>query len=67
MPLVLRGDEGKARLAAISRYRTAVIASLHGQIAQAQGNLDDARRYYEAGLAADDRFSANRVQLQKLR
>ena len=67
MPLALRGEEGKARLAAIARYRTAVIASLHGQIAQYRGNFDDARRYYEAGLAADERFSVNRAQLQKMR
>jgi len=67
VPLMLRGAEGQPRLAAIGRYRSAVIASLHGQIAQDRGNLDAARRYYQAGIAADDRFSLNGIQLQKLR
>ncbi len=67
VPLVLRGPEGQARLAAIGRYRLAALASLHGQIEQARGNVDAARRYYQAGIAADDRFDVNQIQLQKLR
>ena len=66
LPLRLRGDAGAARLAAIARYRTAVVASLRGQIAQERGDFNDARHFYQAGLAADDRFSVNRLQLEQL-
>jgi hypothetical protein len=66
LPLRLRGDAGAARLAAITRYRTAVVASLRGQIAQERGDFNDARHFYQAGLAADDRFSVNRLQLEQL-
>ncbi|MFL5308030.1 MAG: hypothetical protein ACJ8F1_22635 [Polyangia bacterium] len=67
VPLRLSGEEGKARLAAIARYRTAVLASLRGQIAESRGNLDGARIFYQAGLAADDRFAVNRIRLQHMR
>jgi spermidine synthase len=66
LPLRLRGEEGAARLAAITRYRTAVVASLRGQIAQDRGDYADARNFYQAGLAADDRFTVNRIQLERL-
>jgi len=66
LPLRLRGDAAAARLEAIGRYRTAVVASLRGQIAQDRGDLNEARRFYRAGMAADERFSVNRLQLEQL-
>ena len=66
LPLRLRGDAAAARLEAIGRYRTAVVASLRGQIAQDRGELNEARRFYRAGMAADERFSVNRLQLEQL-
>jgi hypothetical protein len=67
LPLTLTGDEGQVRLAAMGHYRTAVIASLRGQIAEGRGAYDEARLFYEAGLAADERFTVNRLQLRHLR
>lgn len=66
LPLRMRGDQGAAKLAAIARYRTAVVASLRGQIAQDRGEFIAARRFYKAGLAADERFALNRIQLERL-
>jgi spermidine synthase len=66
LPLKLPGAEGAAKLTAIERYRTAVLASLRGQIAQDRGDYVDARQFYQAGLAADSRFTVNRLQLEQL-
>jgi spermidine synthase len=66
LPVRMRGAEGTTRVAALGRYRSAVFANLRGQIMQSRGDLARARQLYEAGLAADDRFTLNRFLLDRL-
>jgi spermidine synthase len=66
LPVRMQGPDGMTRMAALGRYRAAVFANLRGQIVQSRGDLVRARQLYEAGLAADDRLTLNRVLLDRL-
>ncbi len=66
VPMRLPGLEGRSKLDAIQRYRTAVVSSLRGRLAQDSGDYAGARRFYEAGVAADPRFTVNQAGLDHL-
>jgi spermidine synthase len=66
LPVRMHDADGASRIAALGRYRSAVFANLRGQIMQSRGDLTRARQLYEAGLAADDRLTINRLLLDRL-
>jgi spermidine synthase len=66
LPVRMHGDDAANRIAALGRFRSAVFANLRGQIMQSRGDLARARQFYEAGLAADDRLTINRLLLDRL-
>jgi spermidine synthase len=66
LPVRIHSADGTTRIAALERYRSAVLANLRGQIMQSRGDLARARQLYEAGLAADDRLTLNRFLLDRL-
>jgi spermidine synthase len=64
LPIPTPSDVATASLVS---YRRAVFASLRGQMALARGERSEARRFFEEGLAADERLAINRLLLARLR